>query len=140
MARRTTLQRSKQISELNMTSLMDLTFLLLITFIITFPTVEQGVPVNLPKGEATPLDDSLSCSVTLNAKGEYYLDDAPISADELKNILTQRVADNPDVTLLVRADESIVYGKVVELLRILHSANITRMALVTQPEEKGPSL
>lgn len=137
MARRTTFQRSRQISELNMTPLMDLTFLLLITFIITFPLIEQGVPVNLPKGEAAPLDESHSCAVTLNAKGEYYLDDDPISADELKNMLTQRLANDPDVTILVRADESIVYGKVVDLLRILHSANITRMALVTNPEGAG---
>ena len=53
MARRTSLTNTRLISELNMTSIMDLTFLLLLTFMITFPNIEQGIPVRLPKGQAS---------------------------------------------------------------------------------------
>ena len=52
MGRKTPLTSLKQISEINLTPLMDLTFILLITFIITFPLIEQGIPVKLPKGKA----------------------------------------------------------------------------------------
>ena len=55
--RKTSLVALKEISEINMTPLMDLTFILLITFIITFPLIEQGIPVNLPKGDAADLDN-----------------------------------------------------------------------------------
>ena len=55
MARRTSIVKLNQISDINMTPLMDLTFILLITFIITFPLIEQGMIINLPKGEASDL-------------------------------------------------------------------------------------
>ena len=53
MSRRSSLVSLNQISDINMTPLMDLTFILLITFIITFPLIEQGVSINLPKGNAS---------------------------------------------------------------------------------------
>ena len=59
MARRTALVSLQEISEINMTPLMDLTFILLITFIITFPLLEQGIRVNLPKAQAEELDKAL---------------------------------------------------------------------------------
>ena len=133
MVRRTSLSRNRQISELNMTPLIDLTFLLLISFIITFPLVEQGIPVRLPKGEAAELDQANTFSITLNDKGELFFDDIPTTEEVLATDLKTRATENPDITILVRADETIAYGKVVTVLRLMHDANITRMALVTAP-------
>lgn len=116
-----------------MTSLMDLTFLLLITFIITFPLIEQGVPVNLPKGKASPLEAPDSTSISLNAKGELYVDDVLMTEEAFAAEIAARAEIDPDMTVLVRADEALPYGKIVTVLRVLHSANITRMALVTDP-------
>ncbi|HOU21490.1 MAG TPA: biopolymer transporter ExbD [Kiritimatiellia bacterium] len=133
MARRTALSRNRQISELNMTPLIDLTFLLLITFIITFPLIEQGVPVRLPKGEASQLDQANTFSIALNEQAELFLDEVPTSEETLALELKAKAEANPDVTILLRADERIPYGKVVAILRLVHGANITRMALVTAP-------
>ncbi len=135
MARRTALHRNRQISELNMTPLIDLTFLLLITFIITFPLIEQGIPVRLPKGKSSELDQSNTFSITLNQKGELFLDEVPTGEDALAAELKAKAEADPDVTILVRADEQIAYGKVVSVLRLMHDANITRMALVTDPQK-----
>ena len=135
MARRTALHRNRQISELNMTPLIDLTFLLLITFIITFPLIEQGIPVRLPKGKSSELDQSNTFSITVNQKGELFLDEVPTGEDALAAELKAKAEADPDVTILVRADESIAYGKVVAILRMMHEANISRMALVTSPEK-----
>lgn len=134
MARRTSLSRNRQISEINMTPLLDLTFLLLITFIITVPLIEQGVHIRLPKGKTSPLEAPNTCSITLDDQGAYFLDNVPIAEEVLAAEIKTKVETNPDVTILVRADERLSYGKVVALLRILHDANITRMALVTTPE------
>lgn len=136
MARKTSLTSLHQISEINLTPLIDLTFLLLITFIITFPLMEQGIAVNLPRGKADPLDPEESRSISLNLQGQLYLDDVMISKEELATEMTQLGAASPDVTVLVRADEGIRYGQVVEIMKILHDAKIARMALVTQEEAK----
>jgi biopolymer transport protein TolR len=135
VARRTALSRNRQISELNMTPLIDLTFLLLITFIITFPLTQQGVPVRLPKGKASELDQANTFSITLNEKAELFFDDVPTSEEVLAAELRTKVEADPDVTILVRADERIAYGQVVAILRLMHDANISRMALVTSPEQ-----
>ncbi len=135
MARRTALHRNRQISELNMTPLIDLTFLLLITFIITFPLIEQGIPVRLPKGKSSELDQSNTFSITVNQKGELFLDEVPTGEEALSAELKAKAEADPDVTILVRADEQIAYGKVVSVLRLMHDANITRMALVTDPQK-----
>ena len=135
MARRTALSRNRIISEINMTPLIDLTFLLLITFIITFPLIEQGIPVRLPKGKASELDQANTFTITLNDKAEIFFDEVPTGEEALAAELKAKAAENPDVTILVRADEEIAYGKVVAVLRLMHDANISRMALVTSPEK-----
>ena len=135
MARRTALSRNRIISEINMTPLIDLTFLLLITFIITFPLIEQGIPVRLPKGKASELDQANTFTITLNDKAEIFFDEVPTGEEALAAELKAKAAENPDVTILVRADERIAYGKVVAVLRLMHDANVSRMALVTSPEK-----
>jgi biopolymer transport protein TolR len=136
MARRkTSLVALKEISEINMTPLMDLTFILLITFIITFPLIEQGIPVNLPKGSAKELDNPDTRAITIDDKGTIYLDDLPISEEGLIGEMQRTGTLSPDTTIYVRADERIAYGRVAAVMKILHNANITRTALVTQSDE-----
>jgi biopolymer transport protein TolR len=135
MGRKTSLTSLNQISEINMTPLMDLTFILLITFIITFPLIEQGVPVNLPKGTAKELQDQKSRSVTLDGKGNLFFDDAPISMSDLTIEMAAVGTDEPESVVYIRADAEIKYGKVAELLKMLHDKNITKTALVMQGEE-----
>lgn len=136
MARRTSLTSLKQISEINLTPLMDLTFILLITFIITFPLIEQGIPMNLPRGDADELEPDQTRTISLDLQGKIYLDDISITKEALAIEMSDLGRADPDTTVLVRADEGIVYGKLVEVLKILHDAKIARMALVTQPEQK----
>lgn len=134
MARRTSLVNLNQISDINMTPLMDLTFILLITFIITFPLVEQGIAINLPKGKAGDMGEAETRSISLNIEGQLYLDDRPVSRDELASEMGQVGVSDPNMTIYVRADKKLPYGDVVEIMRVLHEANITKMALVTEGE------
>ena len=134
MARRTSLVSLNQISDINMTPLMDLTFILLITFIITFPLIEQGFTIQLPKGEAGELPEVVSRSISLNGMNQLYLDDVPVSRAELELALVDISSMAPDSTIFVRADEGLPYGKVMELIRMLHAAEISRMALVTEAD------
>jgi biopolymer transport protein ExbD len=135
MARRTSIKPLQEISEINMTPLIDLTFLLLITFILIMPVVEQGIPVNLPKGDAEDVDTKKTHSITLDVKGQLFLDSAPISKEQLTTQMNALGQTDPEATVMVRGDEGVLYGKIVEIMQILHKAQITRMALVTQADE-----
>jgi biopolymer transport protein ExbD len=135
VSRRTSIVELRQISEINMTPLIDLTFILLITFIITFPMIEQGIPVNLPRGKAQDLKDRESRTISIDARGEVFLDRVPVTLPDLEKELTILGAANPDTVVMVRADQDLVYGRMVEVLQVLQRARIAKMALVTQLED-----
>ncbi len=126
-------QPLKRLSEIQMTSLMDLSFLLLITFIITYPTLEQGINVKLPRGEAARIDQVKSQNVTIDLQGQVFLNNRPIALSELERQLTALVTKDPQTAVLVRGDERIEYGQIVKVLRVLHNSRVARMALVTEP-------
>lgn len=132
--RKTSLVALKEISEINMTPLMDLTFILLITFIITFPLIEQGIPVNLPKGKAKDLDNPDTRSITIAADGTLFLDDEVILKESLAGEMQRTGQLMPDTTVYVRADQTVQYGRVAEVVKMLYDAKVTRMALVTEAE------
>ena len=134
MSRRTSIKPLQELNEINMTPLIDLTFLLLITFIITMPMLEQGIPVNLPKGKARDIDQTDSRTITLDGTGGLFLDSVSITLDQLGVEMKAVAASDPDTTVMVRADDKLAYGQVVEVMRILNEAEITRMALVTTPD------
>ena len=119
-----------------MTPLMDLTFILLITFIITFPLIEQGIPMDLPRADAEAVEDDAARTISVDVEGTVYLDDVPISLEELAAKMDILGSVDPNAMVLVRADEGIQYGRVVAVLKILTDARITRMALVTSPEQQ----
>jgi len=135
MGRRTSILALEQIKEINMTPLIDLTFILLITFIITFPLIEQGIQINLPRGKAAELDDSRMRTITVDADNNIYLDRQPITKVALAEEMQTLGKADPDITVMVRADEAIQYGRLVEVLQVLHDAKIARLALVTSPEK-----
>lgn len=136
MARRTSIKPLREINEINMTPLIDLTFLLLITFIITMPLLEQGIPIQLPKGKARDIDQTQSRVITLDVEGRLYLDSVSIGLQQLGEEMKALAASEPELTVMVRADEKLAYGKVVEVMRVLSDAQVTRLALVTSPDAK----
>ena len=124
---------AKVFSNIDMSSLMDLAFLLLITFIITMPAIEQGIAVRLPQGKSDVLpSDKKTHTVSLDAEGKIFLNNKLTPLDDLERTLGILAADDPEVAVLVRGDERLDYGKIMEVVKILYKVKITRMALVTQ--------
>nr|HPO37796.1 biopolymer transporter ExbD [Kiritimatiellia bacterium] len=72
--------------------------------------------------------------VTLDAEGRAYLNNREITLEDLERTLGNLAAEDPDVAVLVRGDERLEYGKVVQVMKILYKVRITRMALVTQSD------
>jgi biopolymer transport protein TolR len=136
MPRRTAIVSVQQLKDINMIPMIDVMMFLLVVFIITVPLIEQGIPVNLPRGTANDVDAQHTRSITLNLQGQLFLDTAPVSKEALASEMNLMGRADPELTVLVRADEGIQYARVVEVMKILHDANIVRMALVTSPEVK----
>ena len=129
--RKTSLVSIREVCDINMTPMMDLTFILLITFIITFPMIEKGISVELPKGKAGELTSKDKArSITIDVNGNLFLDDQPVSKDEL----SATMREHPAAIVYVRADLAVNYGRVAEVAGILQEAKVERMALVTAGE------
>jgi len=134
MPRKSPLIAIKELSEISYTPLIDLAMLLLVTFLITYPLLEQGIHVNLPRGKADELVPQQTRTITLNVEGNLYLDNIPVSLTQLtEEMMALGMADST-ITVFVRADKDIKYGHLIEVMKVLHDANISKMALVTQAE------
>lgn len=129
--RKSSLVSIREVSDINLTPLMDLTFILLITFIITFPMIEQGISVRLPSGKGELKSSDRGWDITIDANGNLFLDSRPVSKEEL----AQSLHDHPPALVYVRADTAVNYGRVAEVVSLLHEAKIKQMALVTQAGE-----
>lgn len=134
MIRRRTPTRNLH-ADLNLTSMSDLTFLLLIAFIITFPIIEQGIPVRLPKGTSEQVDpQKQSATVTVDKEGRIALGTEYIRLEDLRTALRTRLAENPAFRLIIRGDTDVDYGSVVAVARLANELGISRMSLATSGE------
>ena len=125
--------RLKIISEVNMTPLIDLTFMLLIAFILSFPMIEQGIKIQLPKANTDKLEEKKSQTISIKYAGGIFLNDREVTMDALEESLKTIAAEEPQPPVLVRCDERVDYGEMMKTLRLLHACRISRMALVTEP-------
>ena len=130
-------------AQISMDSLIDLTFLLLVTFMVTMPALEQGVAIQLPRAEAKPLPhkDNKVNTISLNEKKEIYLNEDRLGVlgdgrgDGLRLLedrLLVMVAADPDVPVLVRGDKELRYREVMKVVETVYKCQVHKMALVTQ--------
>jgi biopolymer transport protein ExbD len=119
--------------EINITPMLDLAYVLLVIFIIMTTASVQGIKVNLPKASAQPsLAENKTKAITIAADGTIYLDTFPVTMSELENTLRQYKAANPNLPVIIKADSSIQYQKVVDVLDLMGRLEITQLGLVTQ--------
>ena len=129
----------KPMLDMNLTAMSDLTFLLLITFIITFPMIEQGLPVKLPDGRTQAVDaDERTSTVTIDKEGRISLGETPVSIDDLGHRLTARLRENPELTLVVRADEESRHGDVMAVKLLARKIGVPKILEATSGKEGAP--
>ena len=128
--------RRKLNGNIDMTPILDMTFLLLIAFIITFPALQSGIQVNLPTadGDPIPLPEKTAepLAVSIDANGALFLGDKPADEAALEAVARERVAADPKAAAHIRADESIDYGRLMEVVSALRRAGLTNLSLVTK--------
>lgn len=135
MPRKSRLSDHKVLSEISNTPLIDLSMLLLVTFLITYPLMqEQAMHISLPIGKTQAIEPEKTHSVSIDKEGQIFFDSKPVSSGQLTQHMQELFKTTPDSTVYLRADKDLRYGRVVDIMRILHDANISKMALVTQAD------
>ncbi len=123
----------RPMSEINVTPMVDVMLVLLVVFMITAPLLTVGVPVDLPKTKSaviTGQDEPLV--ITLNDKGELYVQDSVVPLEKLVARLVAVTENRKDTRIFVRGDRKIAYGKVMEVMSRVNVAGFTRVALITE--------
>lgn len=126
------------LAEINITPFVDVVLVLLIIFMITAPLLQQGMPVQLPKAAApdiqrTPKD----LVITLDNSGHVFVGDsrAPVSMEDLPAKLAAIYQTKEEKDLLIKADQSLLYGRVIDVMSVAQKSGVDRIGLITQPEK-----
>ena len=127
------------LSEINITPLLDLAFVLLIIFVITTPLLEKGMELKLPKVPAQndkriPKEDIRTVEIT--PQGTYALKGYPMRLDQLIRELAADFRVNPDLVVYIRADENSRTRELAALISGCQQNGITRYSLRTQPTDR----
>jgi biopolymer transport protein TolR len=126
---------STPLSEINMTPLIDVMLVLLVIFMITAPLMVSAVKVDLPQAEGTQAAAvPQSMAVSLNAQGQIYLNDQPVANAAFSAALTDAAKRSPLTEVQLRADTTVPYGRVLEVMGLAHQAGLTRIGFVAQPQ------
>jgi len=130
--------RKPVMAEINVTPMVDVMLVLLIIFMVSAPLLTVGVPLDLPQTQAKSLDqDKNPLTLSVNLKGEVYLNDTQIELDDivpkLKAITESR--GGMDERIFVRGDKKVDYGTVMKVMGRLSAAGFRRVALVTEVDQ-----
>lgn len=125
-------QDNQPYDEINVTPMLDLAYVLLVIFIIMTTASVQGVKVDLPKTQATAsLAKPGIKAVTINQRGDVFLDAYPVTMEQLDLRLEQYRAANPALSIVIKGDAHVQYAKVMEVMELLKRNEITDLGLAT---------
>ena len=121
------------LTELNITPLLDLAFVLLVIFIITTAPAVNDLDIALPSASSRPKERPAKANyITVDNKGKIFLNTVEMSDDQLLKTLVAFRKEDPDLNVVVRGDARIQYQKIVGVLDLLVSANVTKVGLATE--------
>jgi len=121
------------LTELNITPLLDLVFVLLVIFIITTPQMMNNLEMNLPSGKPPPpqkVKPKIN-RIVVDANGRTFLNDEVVTAAQLKDKLQRLQTDNPDLSVVVKGSDDVDYQNMISVLDVLQQLDITKVGLAT---------
>jgi biopolymer transport protein TolR len=131
-------RRYRPRADINITPFVDVMLVLLIVFMVSAPMMTVGVPLELPKTDARPLNqDKEPLTVSFNAEGRLFLMNSEITLEELVPKLQAIAANGAEQRIYVRSDKSVPYGRVMEVMGALNAAGYRKIGLVT--EQRPPA-
>jgi biopolymer transport protein TolR len=132
-------RRRQLINDLNLTNLIDVMLVLLITFMITAPLMTQGVQVDLPKAEAKNVEVNVSIQVSISNRNEIYIDQERVSLVDFRRRFRDVFAMRTEVPVFVNADKKVPYGLVIRVIADIQGAGVVKLGFLTQPQDNAGS-
>ncbi len=124
---------TQPMSEINMTPLIDVMLVLLVIFMITAPLMTSSLKLELPKTEgARPSDAPAFIAIGLNPQGQAFVGDVAVDKAQLVARIREAAQRNPQTEVHLRADQSVPYGRVAELIGWVQDGGLTRIGFVTE--------
>ncbi len=133
MRKRRSSVRVRTMPEIVLTPLIDTALTLLVIFIVTAPMVQNGIKVDLPQGKSKEVGNTQELVLTIGKDGKIYFNSYPIDKNQVVSIIQKELTDKSDTPVYVRADETVPYGKVIEVVDELKHAGVTYVAMSTRP-------
>jgi biopolymer transport protein ExbD len=122
-------------NEINMTPLVDVMLVLLIIFIITVPVMKHAVNIELPRASnEQQISKPETLRLSVDAAGNYFLNDSPITDDELAPRLQAAAAQNPQPDLHIRGDKAVRYERVAQAMAAAQQAGLRKIGFITEPK------
>ena len=120
-------------SDINMTPLIDVMLVLLVIFMITAPLMASSLKLDLPKSDAAqPNDAPRVIAVALDPQGQLYFGDERLDEAAFAARVNEAARANPQTEVQLRADRSVPYGRVAELIGIVQKAGLNRIGFVAE--------
>lgn len=144
MGRQSGRGRYRPMSEINVTPFVDVVLVLLIIFMVAAPLMTTGVPVDLPRTNATPLNQEQEpLTISVDSQGRIFLQETEVQMEglvpQLQAIMRNQPQGQPERRIFVRGDRAISYGRVMEVMGTVSAAGFSRVALLAEQPQGRPA-
>lgn len=129
-------QLSTNLSQINVTPLVDVMLVMLIIFMVTAPMMQAGITVNLPSAETRSNPSQGGLVLTISKDRYIYIEDKAIHLMLLEETLRNRMAFEEKKIVFLRADQDVPYGTVISVMDVIKKAGIETVGMIVQPQDK----
>jgi biopolymer transport protein ExbD len=131
-------RRSTKKARIEIIPMIDTIFFLLVFFMISTLSMSQykGMSVNLPKAASGQQAPAESAAITIDKDDRLFLDKRPVDKSSLGDLLRQQLVKNPELLVVINADDGVAHGRVVEVMDIARGVNVVKMAIAVKPKEQ----
>jgi len=124
-------------AELNIINLLDVIFAILVVFMITAPLMSQGVKVELPKAQASSLEEKKAIEITVTKEREILINETASDAQSFEKDFRTIFSGDEETAIIVNADQTVPYGFIMELVAAVHRQGGKRLGFLTDPTAKA---
>ena len=126
--------------DINVTPLVDVMLVLVVIFLLATPLLASSLRLDLPRAAGSaPAATAQAVTVAVDADGQIFLNDQPLTQAALAQQLQALASHRPDTEVQLRADTAVPYGRVVEVIAAAQAAGLQRIGFVTQPAQELPT-
>lgn len=120
--------------EVSLIPLIDTFATLLVIFMVTAPMVQNSIKIDLPQGKSREVAGvAQECVVTVSREGKLFFNSYPVDEQKLVSVVQKGIEQNTDTPVFVRADKTVAYGKIIEIVDNLKQAGVKYVAMSTSP-------